>query len=1370
MKTVIATLLWCFVFVLPTRSQTCGVLGPDITATVCPGDFVNLEDLFPNLMTYTSVAWFPTGTEPQAAPPGNYTLSVINNDGCTDQCNISIRAFERPSFFVNKTLQYCQGQNGVDITTAYGDLTGFLVDWGTANPQAATEGMYTVLISTQDNNVCSYEATIYVEQISSDNPSLTDVIVYNMANGNAPAFTTNNFRSLAVDNNTGYVWAGTTGNPNNQSNQGEGGLYFFDRQNWTQTKAGDKRTFRELLVQSSSIFEPKVWAASTGNNTATAVGGGGYLVHKVENSYFETPFKKIEQNYRCGGDWGATVILPEFRDSAGGLSSDFATALSGSTTHKIYMGLGVTSDPYDVTCLTIDGGSIPVSSFFTRNGGLYEYDLNAGRDRWKRVTNIDYRAGDGNVTAIGKKGSDIWVAFQRTCRDGGCGSSYIAKYAPSATSEGSPAGISIDGTNSPLPFNNPSNPIVRAIFTDSRNRTFVGFNMHEGIGVLDEGGFWHLITSSNSKLPAGASVNFNAIAEADDRIFIGTDAGLLEYTGTGSFTECTSYKLYTTASGLPSNNVMDVAYSQIDKQIWLATDAGVCSVGDRARTIRGYVQNISCGNPFQTPVDMIATPVPNIHAKLYTMNDLLIDDAITDAQGFFVLTQGEPGVNYKVKVFFDVVGDGSLVYVNEYVNVKYDDLMGQIPFPHDLLVQLRGLIPKMKEECVSLSVGFGTPPLEICLDQFDMSEAAFSYTAYTASNPIIIRDNHLKRIINLAAYYFLLQAVEQGSKVTAKLASETGTSIGDMAEALANALEMSVKWKMYGSGSTDNADGLAWLQSEAIILLREICLNAIRFYKLQLLNAGDMEGYKKWKEIEDFIKGYGELLAKIRIDGGIVKGALTTLSGTGVDIVKKLIGLIVAKSALSGNASSFQESLDIAAHSCNEANFNGGYTFLYNAIINNNGNAVLNKINTINDNYLFYIEGFRLAAKVGDLVQKIAKLTSIFSIVAAPGIAAGAKTVENFAKWSQPVLHTFSAVTGLIGVVKTRQEIARAFLESGLLRTFNTTGNTFTGGRVLSYNIDTALNFKKNAYNNELLQLRHTIQQNDTTHFYNRLDTLRIKDSIFRTSLVENHDNLEPYLGNTMQTIPQLDSLYQYYIENLYIKRFQYQFALNEQLFAYAIDSFRVSDVPDLLGTIDTLLQLNDSVFIGLSDFSTIISIENVSAPAFVSVRKIDYNYIREPQKVGTVTITYKNIGKETANNVRFKFLPDSLMHLNSPDSILEGNIAPGESRNVTWSITTPAVDTTVNFKITTAADNGLANDAYGFISAFKKNGKAFTLRDGNWSNPDTWSTGEVPQDITEVNILHRVFVDIDAVCKSLYSEIPGNLIINTGRNLTILK
>lgn len=1318
------------------NAQACpnDFLGPDISETVCASDFVNLENFFPELNTYVSVLWSPANTDPVSAPPGNYILSVVNAEGCIDQANIQILAEPRPAGFQDKTVQICEGQTK-DLTNVFTNLGNYLVDWGTSNPQAAPPGTYVVTIQTQDGNQCTFEATITVEVVPSVNGILPSIRLFSAGGPQSGSFTTNAFRTITVDR-FGGVWAGTTG----------GGIYYFNGQQWAKKDAADNRTYREIVVPDVFSDGPRVWAATTGDNTPAAISGGLHYLQGIGTA--RKIFTNIRYRRICFSPFGVRVV----DDSMGGTESRFATSIT-RIGNVLYAGFSQNTDT-ELDCNEN-------TEFYIKEGGLYKYDYTLNLPRWTKVENIFTRNEDIKITAVGTRGMQVWAGFQNWCIENGasCGTPFISIH---DAQTGLPGSV-IDMSNSPLPLN--GNPIIRAIFTDSRGRTFVGLSGGAGIGILDENNVWHLITSDNSKLPPGASVNFNAMAEGENgRVFIGTTGGLLEYTGTGSFTTCTSYRLYTTASGLPSNNITDIAYSSAEGLMWATSDAGVCSFGAGINAIRGSVYNIFCGKPGEITSEMQGTPLAGLPFQVFNQGGSQIYSDVTKPDGSFYIEGLASGVQYKLK--FTYTSPAGRTYTYEYENVSYNQLIGTVPIPDGLLTDILLLIPKLREECPDLSLPLGLPSVTpVCFDQFNMDGAADAYAPFN----VVVKDNHMKRVNNLVAYYFLLQAFETSTKNIVKFSVEIGTSGADAIESLFKAGDISLKWKMYGTNATDNAEKVAKENSENLSITLEFMLVPVRLLKALFLNQGNQEYYTIMKKMEDVIKGVGDIVAKAIIDKNFFKGAATAAQGMAVDLLKKTIGIGFSKLMLLGVQQGYQSVIDQAADKCALYVSPFDYLTLHDSLINNdNLSAVLNEMEAIRLNTLSGIEAIRAFAKIAELVQKYAKIAG--AVAKAGGIlAAFAEGVEIIAKVAQPALHFSAAVTGFVGIDQTKDKLSLSVNESALQRSIQLPQREDIF-RFLSFNVDPSLATKKNLCNQALARLRNTVITNDQGNYYTRLDDVLFNDSAYQRALAANHSGLNPYLENALTQVQGFESTYRDYTNKYYIRKQQYNFALYNLLMAYQVDSLRTTYAPKIAGTIDTLILLNDSALLGLNNLSSTINANNIAAPAYVVVDKIEYNYQREPSKPGSVTVTYRNAGNATCGNLRVMFERDTIMPLHSPDSVFIGNLNPGQSQTVTWSFTTPAVDTSVTFEVITVADNGLFNDAIGVISAFTKNGRSFTVKNGNWSDPATWSTEEVPDSNTEVQILHRVNVDINGICKSLYSEDPGNLIINTGRNLTIVK
>lgn len=61
-----------------------------------------------------------------------------------------------------------------------------------------------------------------------------------------------------------------------------------------------------------------------------------------------------------------------------------------------------------------------------------------------------------------------------------------------------------------------------------------------------------------------------------------------------------------------------------------------------------------------------------------------------------------------------------------------------------------------------------------------------------------------------------------------------------------------------------------------------------------------------------------------------------------------------------------------------------------------------------------------------------------------------------------------------------------------------------------------------------------------------------------------------------------------------------------------------------------------------------------------------------------------------------------------------------------------------------------------------------YSIKNGNWSEPTTWSTGKVPGSTDQVFIRHKVIVDVPATCFTVYADSSGSLQLNTGIQLQI--
>jgi|GEM_PF-2420912 len=243
-----------------------------------------------------------------------------------------------------------------------------------------------------------------------------------------------------------------------------------------------------------------------------------------------------------------TTFVTTYWSALAGLPSRFVNGACVSSNGTIW-----TANSPDVIGSTINDGGIGYKTSAATNFSHLGIGLPTN-DTW--------------IYSIATNNTEVWAGINKACPSGGCVSAGILRYSVTGAYLGK-----FDTTNTPIPFQfHVGAALVRAICFTGTNDAWVGLNTG-GLAVYS-GGTWTLIKSTNSKFPNGAVVNYNAMkADKNGKVYIGTNMGLLVYTG-GPLSSPGSYQLYTTANGLPSNNVTGIETVDV-KTNWLTTAAGI---------------------------------------------------------------------------------------------------------------------------------------------------------------------------------------------------------------------------------------------------------------------------------------------------------------------------------------------------------------------------------------------------------------------------------------------------------------------------------------------------------------------------------------------------------------------------------------------------------------------------------------------------------------------------------------------------------------------------------------------------------------------------------------------------------------------------
>ncbi|MFT3682668.1 MAG: hypothetical protein QM791_20595 [Ferruginibacter sp.] len=365
-----------------------------------------------------------------------------------------------------------------------------------------------------------------------------EFVVFNEANTPAFAGTGNNFKCINIGDS--IFWAGTQYK----------GLFKYDTTLQVWYKSGQLAN-----VFINDIERDKkggIWIAQSG--TSGTVGGGSNTAGGI--NYFPDQFDVTMQFYSVPGTTtGGGLVSRNVR-------SIFVDTVSLTAKADTMPQVWSAAATYITSNNTSTGGiSAGVNSFQN-----YFYNKRWGLQVFPYVN--PFATGTPSCEAVGGNSEEIWISVRQNF-----GLSQILRYSPAKNlSEwggylGAYDSTKIKGGVFPVGFR------VAAIFFDSEGKRWLGF-LSGGLRVMVRG-VWKIVNDP-AIFPAGASVNNNAIAEDDQgNVYIGTNAGLLVYDGNGDVDNISPYKLYTTADGLPTNNITGLAYDKAKGRMLMTSDAGI---------------------------------------------------------------------------------------------------------------------------------------------------------------------------------------------------------------------------------------------------------------------------------------------------------------------------------------------------------------------------------------------------------------------------------------------------------------------------------------------------------------------------------------------------------------------------------------------------------------------------------------------------------------------------------------------------------------------------------------------------------------------------------------------------------------------------
>lgn len=1118
------------------------------------------------------------------------------------------------------------------------------------------------------------------------------------------------FRSVTVDKR-GIVWVGAD----------LGGLYNFKDSTWKKISTYPDVTFRHM-VPSNIAGDSNVWATSIGKTGVQAITGGAYLIN--------TKTETVTQ-------YGSGI--------AGGLSARYANSLALSSRGTVFVALaqsltGTTTNQGGVFFSNTVNPPLPSSTSFT-----------------KAIQDV----GDINYYSAGNRGDELWFGRGASCVNGVCQEPYIARI--SSTGEKLPP---ITAAISGLPFTNSNTVFVRAIFTDSTTgNTFVGLN-NGGIGVCKNDGTWKILTSANTPFPAGASVNFNAIENVYGEIWVGTTFGVFVYNGTGSLDSMGSFKLLTMANGLPSTSITDIAVDTARSYIWVTSPVGVSRAKYIPPYIKGIVYNVFCNRP-ESALDSLKlyevlqkkTITTGVKVKLFE-NGILKDSSETDADGVFELKKAEDGKIYSVEIKYK---KDSKEILYKYQDISNHIPMGAILIPDSLIGEIKAFKAKMVKRCFKTKMPFLITS-STCRDGFYVAEYDQSYEPFYNINGIQMQ--HKKQVENLADFYVSLATVY----------SLGGTSTELMGESLSNAFDAIQSIGAFVKfGNALKADDVVLGEAKKKILFTTFKLMKEGYYWGLKKVSSTLAAYPEAKDAKEIIDNAISFMSDIDdlglslLESGPKDAGIDFL----IDVVKKEMALQISSTYYKAYCINRHKNfIKNAGPSSKNALSNFTFDQTFNTLFSTTANSLVKNAQDTFNKRKENIETLNNIAKVASYTATVGDAATALALIPGGQLAGAiAKVVATAAKVVRTSALTFAMLEGALGCVQVSAISSKILPTTG----FTNLKPGIRYNRIKSPPSQlspASLGIQKNNYNLKLTELKaiYNIATYDSATYYAKFKEFALADSLYTDEMTKALNALWASADSALVNVPSFAGKLQRVFDSFVTQQYSTRQTFFYQNLGYIFDTDKSSYIADLNTLADEIIKLNDSAVNGINYLVDDINLNGIAAPAYLVQDGYLLNYSHQPGSKGSITYTFKNYGTSSINNVSFKISPPTKGYIfTSVDSIYAGTILAGGTKQISFTFTSPVTDSICRYIIDVKASNGSFIDVTGSLYV-NDPAKNYSVKNGNWSDANTWSTKTVPDSTSKVMISHTVVVDIDATCRSVNSINPGSILVNTGKRLNIIK
>ena len=1312
-------------------------LGADKTAEVCSGKTTNITTLFNT--TGLTTSWIPSN--PATATQGVYTLIAKNSFGCADTALVKINEIKRTVQIADTAIDVCG--TVYDLTKLF-NLPGITKTYSASNPSKAALGSYTITITDKG---CEYTVAVELKAGNFVNEEQLNLCNYNRTTTNN-IFTTNAFRSIIVDKR-GQVWAGAD----------LGGLYLFKSTvagcaggTWQKSTVQPNTTYRNFVL-GPTLLDSTVWVSNIGHTGVQAITGG---VLKI------TDFDNIQR-------YGSTD------DPNGTLSSRFVSSIAATPNGSILAAL-----------------TQATTGTTTKEGGAFILGTLDSDRKFAKIASVIQTTSDIKVNAVGNKENEAWFAVQNSCVSGVCKEPYIARY---NTITNTLIGF-IDKTNSPIPFS--TNLIVRAIKSAYSGRMYVGLNTGYGFAVLepnlvDGKEQWHLIDNTNSPFPAGAAVNFNAITNIADEIWIGTTAGLLVFNGEQDLTDCKNYKLYTTANGLPSNNITSIAYDKFKGEIWLTHSEGVSRIV-KEKSVSGKILNVYTGkiNSLLVP-NLIKRPIEGVKVELLAADNSVKETQQTNAEGFYKMTEGLPDETYKLRISYNSSRTG-INYKYEIANIKTNQLVEDLMMPDSLIADVKFMGQHLKKLDLKIDLPLGaymegliTLPTN-SLDGLDTTGLYKSYSAYST----VLKNDINKRAENLAVFYNTISSIyEMGnktldlSKATSENAAELVVQIYELISLFkkaGEAIEEAIPKKI--TEENQLAEFFKTALSEARGKAIGYLMEKLQKSALAPVSTTNDAGTALLKRT--LFGLFNQVVSQILVSEKDTKNEMPIANLTKDDLIKMFAKYLTSALTNFLTEQYYDEYFAGVVHkdvikelaiACDNLDtdllYNNAYTINYRPLppLTDNPQSVNYRGQLLVED----AEQYMLAMKtISDITSQA---NTAFDV--ASKLAASTVVLAEFA----PVFQTLSKAMSAFNVVSYLGSITGGMVYLSKVTDLSKEIRPNSGLGLINVLPDDNHLFEQLYLDNIQLQSDVFTQKlqalkQATTGSFNRpayfkaLKDVFYQDSVLKSRLNEQYNIIMSVANNNSANVHLLND-YIHSDFNYNHDRFgAHSIAMYVQLHSYILDSAKTGTIKsDLVAYIDSMMYYLPKMLSGYEVASAIVNNNKLPAESFIALKDIRQNFDYKPNSVGKTIYTFKNYSSKAATNVVINIsTPTNGFVLTSAKTIQIGNVAPGDSFNVVLDFKAPNdyIDGMYQLKIEAAA--GYMPPINGSWQTVKATipGEIRSVKNGLWSDINTWNTKTIPVVTSNVFIEHQVTMDVNAEVKSVNILNAAQLRIDKDRKLNL--